>query len=142
MAAGPPPTAIDSLLETTQYQREDDSNKHNGSGRMCRCPSKVGVRWRRSEGYRISNGVARRKLNFRRRHCRWRCRIIPLPMTTAARLSIICLIYDNIIEYYVIYIAVRFSKIGKSISISDATSARIVEWIDPISHSIYVAFKQ
>ena len=62
-------------------------------------------------------------------------------MTTAARLSIICLIYDNIIEYYVIYIAVRFSKIGKSISISDATSAQIVEWIDPISHSIYVAFK-
>jgi len=55
MAAGPPPTAIDSLLETTQYQRDDDSNKHNGSGRMCIIDPLVAsigrlsnIKWRRA----------------------------------------------------------------------------------------------
>ena len=47
-----------------RYQRDYDSNKHNRSGRVCRCPSQLGVRWRPPEGCRISNGVARRKSIF------------------------------------------------------------------------------
>jgi hypothetical protein len=65
MAAGPPPTvAIDSLLETPLYRRDDDNNLHNGRGRVYRCPSQLGVRWRRPEGFRISNGVASREIEL------------------------------------------------------------------------------